>query len=527
MKRESTQPRRRVIFNNDGGSQLDFYRLPLSWDKIVEANVGVFKDTQMKTLFWGLGNGHTVHHDTEVGDFYGEDLETYETMVTWVRYEHFKRLIREGHDLLQGVVEEGHKIGLEVFASFRMNDFHDSREEQALGPFKKKHPEFLLGDSVDVYEMGMPHKYSVRTCTNYALPEVREFRLNLIRETLDKYDVDGAEMDWSRAPWAFKPGEELQNIGIMNEFVRETRRLLDQKAEKAGRRLYLAAAVPPTFHECLEIGLDVETWLDEGLLDMLIVGHFHSQGHPFNLPFEEIREATRKAGCQLFPRINATQEFTEGPEILRAAAATHYMDGADGIYLFNFHNIAREGRYDEIGDPEALQRLDKHYIVPKRKEQHPSPWAQPHIEFKGAANGLPPPLSIHSTRRPRVATEPLPVVLTQTRGDVGQTVNFQIADDLDAASRDGVLEEAKLKLTLVNYYPDTDEVVLKLNGRTISDYKLIDEIRWNQCIFEFSLEGSWVKRGTNTLEAILKRMNPLVTGKMVLDDVELSIKYKG
>jgi hypothetical protein len=118
------------------------------------------------------------------------------------------------------------------------------------------------------------------------------------------------------------------------------------------------------------------------------------------------------------------------------------------------------------------------------------------------------------------------LTLIQTGGDVGQKVNFQIADDLDAAARDGVLEEAKLKLSLVNYYPDTDDVAFKLNGRTISDHELIDEIGRNKCLFEFILEGSWVKRGTNTLEAILKRMNPLVTGKMVLDDVELSIRYK-
>lgn len=557
MKSEGRQPRRRVIFNNDGSSQEMFYRLPLSWDKIVEANVGVFAGTPMKTLFWCLGNGHVFFHDTEVGDSFADDVETVETAADWVRREHFKQLIREGHDIFQGVVEEGHKIGLEVFASFRMNDFHDSREANSLGPFKKKHPEFLLGDSVDVYEqysigantpkVSLPHKFSVRTCMNYALPEIREFRLNVMRETVDKYDVDGVEMDWSRAPWAFKPGEELQNIGIMNEFTQEIRRLLDQKAKKVGRRLYLAAVVPPTFEECLEIGLDVPTWLDEGLLDILAVGHF-GLGHPFNLPLEEMREATRKAGCQLFPRLNGEGsyavmaraggrlgrgdvlysglEFVENPEILRAAVATHYVDGVDGIYLFNFHDIAREARLDEIGDPKALKRLDKRYIVPKRREALPSPWVQPHIEFTGSANGLPPPLSVHSTRRLRAATEPLPLVLIVSNGETGQSFDFQIADDLEDASRDGVLKETKLKLRLSNYHPDTDDVLFKLNDKLLSDYDLIDDMRRNQCFFTFSLDGSWVKRGANRLEAVLKKQNPKVTGKLILDDIELSIRYK-
>jgi hypothetical protein len=535
-----------------------FYRLPLSWDKIVEANVGVFAGTPMNTLFWCMGNGHLFHHDTEVGDKYGEDMETVNTASVWIRREHFKQLIREGHDIFQGMVEEGHKIGIEVFASFRMNDFHDSRYPDSLGPFKKEHPEYLLGDSVDVYEqyslgvntpkVSLPHKFSVRTCMNYAIPQVREFRMNVMRETVDKYDLDGVELDWSRAPWAFKPGEELRNIEIMNEFTREIRRHLDEKAEKVGRRLYLAAAVPPTFQECLEIGLDVETWLEEGLLDILIVGHFYGLGHPFNMPFEEIREATRKAGCQLFPRLNGegTQAvmarpggrlgkggvlysglaFVENPDVFRAAAATHYGDGADGIYLFNFHDIAREALLSEIGDPEALERLDKRYIVPKRREALPSPWDEPYIEFTGSANGLPPPLSVHSTRRPREATEPLPLVLILGNGETGQSLSFQVADDLEGASRDGVLKETKLRLRLINYHPDTDEVLFKLNDRLLSDYDLVDDMRRNQCFFEFSLDGPWVNRGTNRLEAVLTKRNPQVTGKMLLDDIDLSIRYK-
>ncbi len=68
MKSESKQPRRRVIFNNDGSSQEMFYRVPLSWDKIVEANVEVFRDTPVSSLFWCLGNGHTFHHEIEVGE---------------------------------------------------------------------------------------------------------------------------------------------------------------------------------------------------------------------------------------------------------------------------------------------------------------------------------------------------------------------------------------------------------------------------------------------------------------------------
>ena len=495
---KNEQPHRRVILNNDGSPRTLHDRVPVGWDTIIEENVAVLTRTHIDTLFWCVGT-NVFGYDTKVGELFGSDVEKFSTSAQWRLHENLKSLINGGRDLLKGIVEEGHNAGLEVFASFRMNDIHDSLYPEGIGSFKKRHPEFLLGDSVAVYEMGKPHKFHTRLTFNYAIAEVRAFWLGVISEVLDRYDVDGIELDWTRHPWAFKPGEELQNLGIMNEFTRDVRRHLDKTAEQRGRRLFLAVSAPSTFEECLQIGLDVATWLADGLVDILIAG-----GPPFDLRLRKVREATQKVGCQLFSRIINNRNLFVTPDVLRAAVSRHYADGVDGIYLFNFYGDPHRGLVDTIGDPQALERLDKHYIVAKR------------------ADPLPP--TVHSTRRPTVPSEPLPVALMVTSGEVGQRVPLKVADDLKSAAADGRLKEVKLKLKLENLCPEADEVEFRLNGVLLRDYALVDEI--HSCQFEFSLDSSHLKQGENALEVILRKRNPRVRDNPVLSDVEVFIKYK-
>jgi len=81
-KRE--QPRRRIIFNNDG----EPYALrtkwqPVNWDTFIKENVKCFVNTQVDTLFWGLSTGHVFIHDTKVGEFLGDDLKGFRTENLW------------------------------------------------------------------------------------------------------------------------------------------------------------------------------------------------------------------------------------------------------------------------------------------------------------------------------------------------------------------------------------------------------------------------------------------------------------
>ena len=125
--------------------------------------------------------------------------------------------------------------------------------------------------------------------------------------------------------------------------------------------------------------------------------------------------------------------------------------------------------------------------------------------------------------RPPVATEPLPVALTVSGSDAGQTVSFKVADDLESARTDDALDQIKLRLSLTDFSPQADEIAFKLNGQPLTDYSCLDPTSdW----LEFDLQGAPLKQGENELEVILKHRNPQIGVPVVLDDVELFIKYR-
>ena len=104
--------------------------------------------------------------------------------------------------------------------------------------------------------------------------------------------------------------------------LRETRQLVRKKAQQAGRQLHLSVRVPFDLDESRREGMEVPTWIREQILDTVIV------------------------------------------------AARHWEAGADGIYIWNqdWIKFAKDDRDDpqswrEIGDPDVLAGLDKHYTV--------------------------------------------------------------------------------------------------------------------------------------------------------------------
>ena len=77
---------------------------------------------------------------------------------------------------------------------------------------KREHPELLIGEHDEIsqgFSMGF----------DYAHKAVRDFRLALIKEACEKYDLDGVELDFMRTYIFFKPGEEKANMALMTEFM--------------------------------------------------------------------------------------------------------------------------------------------------------------------------------------------------------------------------------------------------------------------------------------------------------------------
>ena len=191
-------------------------------------------------------------------------------------------------DANQVMIDGARQAGMEIFGSLRMNDIHDalygvvnplklSRPDLLIGEdyaFEEQYPHLLEGETHQVLG-GYPESAVLRafwSAFDYAEPEVRQYRLDFIEKICRQYDFDGYELDYFRHPLFFKLGEEEENVETMTEFVRQVRQLLNQIGRQRGRPYVLAIRVPDTPEMALRTGLDVEQWLKEGLLDMLVVG---------------------------------------------------------------------------------------------------------------------------------------------------------------------------------------------------------------------------------------------------------------
>ena len=115
------------------------------------------------------------------------------------------------------------------------------------------------------------------------------------------------------------------------------------------------------------VGLDLETWLDEGLVDIITgSGYFRMN------PWRYLAELGHRYGVKVYAglsdsRVQAdTAPFSRrSQESYRARAASAWQAGVDGIYIFNMFN-PRSRFLREIGEPEVLAGLSKTYFATVR-----------------------------------------------------------------------------------------------------------------------------------------------------------------
>ena len=141
----------------------------------------------------------------------------------------------------------------------------------------------------------------------------------------------------------------------MTQWVREVAALVKAAGEKRGRPLLLSARIMAKPEQNLAIGLDPVTWAREGLIDFVIVSHYLRNDYP--LPIRAYRD--------LLPPempIYASIEYEREDQPYRDYARQSYLDGADGIMVFNFFARQQGGNetpfylLKELGSAAALAR---------------------------------------------------------------------------------------------------------------------------------------------------------------------------
>ena len=502
----------RVIFNSDGMG-VDNRG---SVDAYIQKLFGPLEDSHVDALFWSDGaGGNTANYDSEVLELTGARIgEVHPELLRW---------IKEGNDPPKVVVREAKKRGLDVFYSFRINDIHDAFIAGEFPTFKVEHPEWMMGAGKIVDGQGHAVKASLPdevyfpedifvTSLNFAVPKVRELKLRTIEEIFNKYDFDGIELDLMRFPRFFQAFLEYRNAVFLTDFLRTVRQRLNEQARQRGRPIKIAVRVDENLVACRLDGFDVGTWIDEDLLDILIVGDYAFPGGDDIQEFKDLAQGkpVQVYACVAHPdKIIGGSTFVSGDAsaVLHGLAANYWEQGADGMYTFNWFPHSQPFQIPllkEIGDPLLLTTKDK--IFPAdcsefgadAKYGHPS-----------------------SPRYHNWMFVSLPVTLREVWNANSFTViPLDVADDLGGPSAEKV-KSLRLWVQLKNLVSG-DVVDFQINGQPLESMPEPEE----GGLIKLSLSPAQLKVGRNEVGVRLNTRGAQAQTDIILAAVEIHIDYE-
>ena len=471
-------------------------RLQDAWRPIDEV-----AGTGVSTFIYGASRDDGLFYPSEVGLPFRSDtpIET-ELAAYWRVKENMRSLQEAGHDPLGVLIDRAHEKGMEFFCSMRMG---------ALPGFTR--PE-LLASSTQAVSGSSPGG------RGYVHREVRDHQLAVLTELANMYPtMEGIELDFAASPGGsgllFRDGEGNDHSNMMNSYVSDISAMVHSGGGLLGARVF------PTEAMNLRMGLDVKTWLIEGLLDYVVPMFYLDFVLDCNLPIQWL--TTTSHDCSVYPMLQPYYDSEEvGRRLLptthhctlpqfRAAAANLWAAGADGLYTWFLQwPLQPQDRaiLTELSDPELLIEKDKHYFIRRRQ------------------NLLPPPEGVLDGNVPFDYESFLPIEVSH--GDASHfEIPFNIADDCSNPQVDGVL----LRLAVVNLVT-ADVVELLLNGKSLS----IERSTRRQLGQHVPYEGQWVEvelhevrpqQGENTLSFCLSGRPAGLECGVVLEYLEILVSY--
>ena len=561
-RQERTGKERRLVWNNDGSDLLQIAYAGGNWPVPLESRkqfitnlMGFLAGTEVDSIFY------CDHTNEPNWDFPTENISVL------------------GPNPLQPAVDFAHSHGMEFFYSIRMNDVHASyyAPKKSYWPqFRLDHPELLLGNlspeefrttympwirkymqiederherklhEVDreiklLEESQKDHpmadmfrRYGATSREvffwagyDWSKTEVQDRYLGIIEEAIERYDIDGIELDWMRHPTFLKPAEESRNVPVISDFVHLVRQRTDMLAEKRGRPILIAMRMPDTVELALSLGLDAETWIREGWLDLLMAG---SGFMPFSIPMKGWVDLCHHHdvpvyGCldRLYPtfKLGRPKFDNRDPAIVKdepddyasVSAACHrfWTSGVDGIYLYDWHthhgptDQGDFGFLPDVTDRNSLSRKEKLYRIDTDYRRNTA-------ISGGCVRGQ------------------LPMAFTARSGEQKKRLNLEITDDPDAASRCFIR---------MKWDPDLnpDLTHWRVNGTPLGKARLISVQRYAQHYgmgivvdpgwFEYALDAGALKTGDNVLELTLSPDKDLKSGRRrhVLEELWIGIRY--
>ena len=337
-RRQAAHRRRRVIYNDDGGAVSGGGGTP---DGYLGRRMAHVLSSHVDSVYYNTVRwADRFSHVTKVGEFVTESMVNDDPDDMRQLCLDFKRLADARKDGMQLTLEFCHQHDIEFIWSYRVNDIHDGFEIRRLAKIKRDNPDLMLGKREDKAKFPGGDSRHFWTAFNFAQEAVRRRRSDVIDDVLTRYDVDGIDLDFMRHPLFFastmkgEPATRTE-LDLMTDLVRDVRARVQSASQSRDRPILLSVRTPVTLELCHHIGLELDKWLAEGLVDVLVLGGGYMPltmdtkalidlGHQFDVP---VYPCLSNSGLRGAHRI---------PEGWRAGASNVFADGADGVMTFNY-----------------------------------------------------------------------------------------------------------------------------------------------------------------------------------------------
>ncbi len=293
---------------------------------------------------------------------------------------------KKGNDMLEIMCGETHEKGAEFWLSYRVNDFHgmtapvtqSTAKSVYISRFYMEHQDQLIGEP----QSNCPF---ARYMLDFQYEDVREYKLALIQELIENYDIDGFSVDFLRVPTLFNLNTTTseQRLEIMLDFLGSIRRMLDDKTARTGQEYYLGVKIPIDMDSYDKLGIDVTAYEKEAGVNVFFVFDFYNTRQDYET-LDHVRKNTEHSLVNF--EMSDCTTWTKGgifresrgttKEQFYTTAYMAYLHGADGVSLFNFAFYRYAEEFGSAYDPpfEVVKGLkDMDFLA-----------AQPQHYFEGA-----------------------------------------------------------------------------------------------------------------------------------------------
>lgn len=472
LRNEKLNEPRAVIHNNDGNDVILYPRdAEYSVEQFINIRSSKLIGSGIKTISYctmtsGFGN---FIHRTETGNILLK--HGYEFGV----HEHARNITAEmvanGTDPLQAQVEFAKENGFEIFWSNRMNDTHDVNHRRdnpyfLWTEFKENNPQYLFGDIGERLPNG---RWSA---VDFSHQEIRDLCVQFYKEVCGNYDVDGVELDFLRHFYLFETvarGDTATQgqVDLLTDMVSQIRKVTEEVGMKRGKPILVLTRVPTSAEYAKKAGADIERWIDEGLVD-IVVGSCY-----FRLDFwENFAKLGHNKNVKMYAGLSESRVKNEHPllvrqqnAVFRARAAAAWAAGLNGMYSFNEYDGSAT-YLSQIGNPDILKTKNNLYFVTYRSGSANSYLAGGNRYFK----------------TPRLSPNP-----GNQMSFTGKPFNFAI--ELGDESH-----KADLYIILYAENVKVDDLTVKINDRVTTFKKATED-----GLFIFEADQNFAESGMNQL----------------------------